>query len=339
MTLNVRQQVSLRQLNTLAVECSAAYLVDISAAQHIPEAVEFARSRHLPIMVLGAGSNILFSGDYTGVVLNIQTRGVTYSGNGAQVLVEAAAGENWHQLVMNCLQRGYYGIENLALIPGTVGAAPVQNIGAYGVELDSVVEAVHGWHMESKCWMTLSREQCEFAYRDSIFKRALRDHFVITSVTLNLTTETKVHTEYAALSDYLDANGISQPTPLDVADAVIAIRRSKLPDPEEIPNAGSFFKNPVISAADFVKLRQQFPGIVAYPVDDASVKLAAGWLMEQAGWKGVQQDGVGFHAEQALVLVNPGAVGGAAVMAVADAARRDVQDKFGVTLEVEPRIY
>lgn len=339
MTLIVQQQVSLRHLNTLAVEAKAAYLIDITSTQQIPDALAFADDQKLPVMVLGAGSNILFRDDYPGLVLAMRTQGISFTETDRGVLVEVAAGENWHQLVMHCLQCGYYGIENLALIPGTVGAAPVQNIGAYGVELESVVESVYGWHIDERRWLQLSRQQCEFAYRDSIFKQALRDRFVISAVTLRLATDPTLHTSYAALSEYLADGGISQPTAEQVAAAVIAIRRSKLPDPAEIPNAGSFFKNPLVSMQDYKNLQQRFPDIVAYPVNETQVKLAAGWLMQRAGWKGAQRQGVGFHDQQALVLVNPGAGSGADLMAVAEAAQRDIQQQFGVSLEIEPRIY
>lgn len=329
----------LGDLNTLAVTATADYLLTIDDAAQIPAAVDFARSRGLPLMVLGQGSNVVFGGDYAGLVLRMMTSGTTVKESGSDVLLEVAAGENWHQLVMNCLDRGYYGLENLALIPGTVGAAPVQNIGAYGVELESVLESVSGWHIDRGEWQLLSRQQCEFGYRDSVFKHALKDRFIISAVTLRLRTEADTHTDYQALRDYLQAHALDAADPRAVAAAVIAIRQSKLPDPAAIPNAGSFFKNPVVSRQQYEQLLQRYPDLVAYPLANDRFKLAAGWLLDRAGWKGKQRNGVGFFAEQALVMINPGHRAGAELMALAEDVRRDIQQQFGVELDIEPRVY
>lgn len=339
MTLSIADNVSLREYNTLAVPASARYLVRISSDPQVPEALAFAQQRGLPVMVLGQGSNVVFSGDYNGVVLLMQTSGISVSAAGEQALVDVAAGENWHQLVCWSLQQGYAGIENLALIPGTVGAAPIQNIGAYGVELCSVLDSVYGWHSDSAAWQRLSSAECQLGYRDSIFKHALKDRFVITSVRLRLTTTSQSNTQYETLSRYLQEQGIANPGPVQVAEAVMAIRRSRLPDPDTLANAGSFFKNPVVPASHYRTLLSQYPDLVSYPLADGTFKLAAGWLLERAGWKGRQLGGCGFHAQQALVLVNPGGASGADVMALAETVKNDISQMFGITLEIEPRVY
>lgn len=353
MTLAVSEFAPLHELNTLAIDVSARYFLTISELEHIPQAVLFAQQKRLPLMVLGAGSNVVFSADFPGVVAHMALRGIEVEINSnhefesaqpANVVVNAAAGENWHQLVQQCLQRGFYGLENLALIPGTAGAAPIQNIGAYGIELNQLLQSVTGWDLTQQKWRVISATECEFGYRDSIFKQALKDKFIISSIALGLSTRPNPICHYSALADQLAMQGIDQPTPQQIAAAVMDVRRSKLPDPAQIPNAGSFFKNPVIGKQQFDQLALRYPGLVSYPQPSGNYKLAAGWLVEQAGWKGVNRKSndlgqVGVHHRQALVLVNHGSASGADILSLAAAIQRDVSEKFGVELDIEPRVY
>lgn len=339
MTLAVRERVSLQSYNTLAIAAQCGYLIEVSELEQLPQALDFARRHQLPRLILGGGSNIVLADDFPGVVIHMVLRGINVDVQGDTVLLDIAAGENWHDLVCWCLQQGYYGLENLALIPGTVGAAPIQNIGAYGVELQHLLDSVTGWDCEQESWQTLTNTQCEFGYRDSVFKHALKDRFIITSVRLRLSLKANTRLNYQILSDYLAERQITTPTPEQVADAVIAIRQSKLPDPATLPNAGSFFKNPVISVAAFERLQQQFPSLVYYPQADGRFKLAAGWLVEQTGWKGRSLGQVGVHEQQALVLINPGQGTGQDILQLASAIQQDVYEQFAIELEIEPRVY
>ncbi|WP_101759587.1 UDP-N-acetylmuramate dehydrogenase [Oceanicoccus sp. KOV_DT_Chl] len=338
----LQQQVSLQPYNTLAIAVNARYFVELDKAEALPEYLAFAEQQQLPVLVLGGGSNIVLRQDFPGLVIKISLHGIAAEALDDSIIVTAAAGENWHDLVMWCLERGYNGLENLALIPGSVGAAPIQNIGAYGVEFTQVFAHLHGWDIQQQCWRTLSKAECQFAYRDSIFKHALKNQFIVTSVALRLHTEPRVTTSYAALRQYLQQQSLTAPTARQIAAAVIAIRQSKLPDPVVLPNAGSFFKNPIVSQQQAQQLVDQLPALVHYPQDDGSVKLAAGWLLEHAGWKGKQCGLVAMHQQQALVLINVGdgktMASGAQVLAFAKQVQADIQQRFGVILEIEPAI-
>lgn len=338
--LPLRQQVSLQSCNTLAIDACARYLLEVTEPGQIPAAVAFAKQQQLPLLVLGGGSNVVLSRDFPGVVLRMALRGIDVIDTGHDdIVLDVAAGENWHQLVEYCLQQGCHGLENLALIPGTAGAAPIQNIGAYGVELESLLESVSGWDIAAGEWRTLSAAECRFGYRDSIFKGELRDRFIITAIRLRLKRSFQPQLHYRALADYLQQAGIAQPTPQQLVQAVIDVRRSKLPDPALTPNAGSFFKNPVVSAEQYAELVERFPQLVSFPQPDGGYKLAAGWLLEQAGWKGAQRGAVGVHDRQSLVLVNRDGGSGTELLALAEAIRQDVRERFGVELEIEPRVY
>lgn len=331
------RDVDLRPFNTLAVPARAAYFCRIASAGDIADAIAFSNARQLPCLILGGGSNIVLSRDFPGLVMHIAIEGVEARTVGERVELRAGAGENWDALVRHCLQRGWYGLENLIAIPGNVGAAPIQNIGAYGVELGSVLHSVEGWHIHRGKHETLNRDECELAYRDSIFKHRLRDQFIITHVNLHLSAVPAVNTEYQVLRAALaDEPAV---TPEKVAAAVAAIRASKLPDPAEKPNVGSFFKNPVVSAADCRALRERYPELPVWPAGEGRCKLAAGWLVDRLGWKGRREADVGVHEQQALVLVNYGHAGGERLLALAERIRRDVLSTFGVNLEIEPRIY
>ena len=258
------------------------------------------------------------------------------------VYLTIGAGENWHQLVLWCVKRGYYGIENLALIPGTVGAAPIQNIGAYGVELADIFDHLYAIEIASGVRRRFDRDECQFGYRDSIFKHQLQDQTVITQVGLRLSKQPCWNLSYPALAKAMaahSATSTSAPTAQLIADTVIAIRQSKLPDPKKIPNVGSFFTNPLITVNDYRNLCQQYPQIVSYPQIQTHRKLAAGWLLDNAGWRGKSIGGVGMHNRQSLVLINPEKHSGTHIIEFAELVQADIADQYGVQLDIEPRVY
>ena len=331
---------TLRGYNTLALDARAQAFAEVHSEQELLAALAQARALGLPVMPLGEGSNIVLAGSVAALVIRLGTRGIEVLARDAgTVSLRVAAGESWHGLVRWTLQQGYYGLENLALIPGTVGAAPIQNIGAYGVELASLVQAVHCVEIGSGRARTLAGDACEFGYRDSIFKRSLRDQVIITAVDLRLQRQPALQVSYPALAAALAQQPAAALTPQAVFDAVVSIRRSKLPDPAQVPNAGSFFKNPVVAAAVAAELAARFPGLPQYPQADGQVKLAAAWLIDYCGWKGKCRGGFGVHPEHALVLVNRGGSSGADLLALAAEVAATVRDNFGIALEIEPRVY
>jgi UDP-N-acetylmuramate dehydrogenase len=290
-------------------------------------------------LILGGGSNILFTKDVQGWVLKNEIKGIRVVQEDEEtVWVEAGAGEPWHGLVLHCIEQGWGGLENLSLIPGNTGASPMQNIGAYGVEIKDVFDSLEAWHLQDRAWVRFTGTDCRFGYRESVFKRALKDQFIIASVTYRLRKKPVLHLEYGAIREELERAGVQEPTIKDVSDAVIRIRSSKLPDPARIGNAGRFFKNPEVGSDQFEALRLQWPGIVGYPLPGGHVKLAAGWLIEKAGWKGFRSGDAGCHDKQALVLVNYGHASGSAIYDLSENILQDVHTKFGVTLEREVNI-
>lgn len=327
----------LRTHNTFGFDVRAGFACTIRSEADLAAALADPRLAGLPRLVLGGGSNVVLTRDFEGVAMLIRMRGRRIVGETEDAyLVEAAAGENWHEFVAWTLEQGLGGLENLALIPGTVGAAPIQNIGAYGLEMAERFERLRAFDLLEGRAVEMEAEACAFGYRDSVFKRAGRDRFVILSVTFRLPKRWQARASYADLARELDARGIATPTPGQIFDAVVAIRRAKLPDPVTLGNAGSFFKNPVIDAGEFDALRSREPEIVFYAQRDGRVKLAAGWMIDRCGWKGRTHGGAGVHDRQALVLVNRGGATGAQVLALAHAIRTDVGQRFGVELEVEP---
>ena len=292
-----------------------------------------------PVLVLGGGSNVVLTGDVEGLVVRVVGRAITCAAPDARgaVRVTAEAGVDWHAFVERTLALGLGGLENLALIPGTVGAAPVQNIGAYGVELDRRLVGVRALHRPSAAWRNLTVEDGGFGYRDSRFKRE-RGDWIITAATFELGPHRPVVAGYASLAAELERRGVSDPAPRDVADAVIATRRARLPDPEEIGNVGSFFHNPVVPRAEADALSARFPGLVRYPQPDGRVKLAAGWLIDQLGFRGHRENGVGVHADQALVLVHEGGGSSAALLALVARIVDAVRERYGVRLAIEPTL-
>jgi UDP-N-acetylmuramate dehydrogenase len=331
---------ALRPYNTLALQACAQAFVTVASDTELLSALGWARERRLPVVPLGQGSNIVVAGDINALVVRQHTRGIQILETSAStVVLRIAAGESWHELVQWSLQQGYYGLENLALIPGTVGAAPIQNIGAYGVELQSVLLQVHARQIADDKQVILNMAACEFDYRDSIFKRDLRDQLVITAIDIQLSTHANVRITYPALASFFREHPLVELTPQSVFDAVVSIRRSKLPDPSTEPNAGSFFKNPLVPAKLAKKLAEKYPALPCYLHGDGRVKLAAAWMIDHCGWKGFRRDDVGVHREHALVLVNYGTNSGEKLLSMANDIAESVYESFGVTLEIEPRMY
>ncbi|MDR1936483.1 MAG: UDP-N-acetylmuramate dehydrogenase [Candidatus Accumulibacter sp.] len=331
----VQENVSLVSFNSLALPGRARRYVRITAGEQL---TAFTASQRR--FVLGGGSNLVLAGDFDGLVLHVAIPGRALAGEDAGAwYVSAGAGENWHDLVQWTLAQGWPGLENLALIPGTVGAAPVQNIGAYGLEAGDRFHALTAFDTRTGEHARFDRAACRFGYRDSVFKREgwhLDGRFVITEVTFRLPKRWQPISAYAELAGELAARGIAQPNARQIADAVIALRRRKLPDPARLPNAGSFFQNPVVDGETAACLLATHPRLAHYPQPDGRVKLAAAWLIEQAGWKGRDLGPVGMYEKQALVLVNRGGATGAEVIALTRAVQRDVRAKFGVELTPEP---
>ena len=333
----IQQDIDLKKFNTLAVSAKGRYFARVENQQQLQEALAFSKQQDLPVLLLGGGSNLILTQDYSGLVIQIALKGIEWREIDADwVQVTAQAGENWHQFVEYCLHQGAFGLENLALIPGTVGAAPIQNIGAYGVEITDYMESLRAYDRETEVVREFSCEGCGFGYRDSIFKSVCRDRFVILSVTFRLRRIAKLQLSYGALAQSLAH--LDSPSPEDLFNAVVDIRQSKLPDPQQLANAGSFFKNPVVSREHFQRLQQKHPEIVAYP-DPQGMKLAAGWLIDHSGWKGYRQGDVGVHERQALVLVNYGTASGEQILDLAGKIQNDIRQRFDVELEIEPRCY
>lgn len=329
---------SLKQLNTFGINVNAKLFANITSEEDLAEVFSNPLVKENKLLVLGGGSNMLFTRDYDGLVLKISINGISVKEVGDDVFVTAGAGEVWDDLVKYCVSKGYAGIENLTLIPGTVGASPIQNIGAYGVEIKDVLESCTAFEIATGEIKTFSRADCEFAYRESVFKGKLRGKYIITSVTYKLSKTANVQTHYGAINTEMERREITNPTIADVSEVVAAIRVSKLPDPSTIGNAGSFFKNPIIDKTVFDELVSQFPDMPHYPAPDTRVKLAAGWLIEACGFKGIVDGNTGTWKNQALVLVNHGDATGQEVYRFSEKIINTVQQKFGVLLEREVNI-
>lgn len=326
-------------MNTFGMDVHAARFAVFVNESQLQQQLEALQNNTDPILILGGGSNILFTRDFPGVVLKDEIGGISIVDDGGDdVLVKAGAGVVWHSLVEWCIEHNLGGIENLSLIPGTCGAAPIQNIGAYGVELKDVFHSLESVQINDGSKSEIFAEQCAFGYRDSVFKRSMKGKMVITSITLKLSRKHHLNVSYGAITQELQKMGVSNPGIRDVGNAVCAIRRSKLPDPAIIGNAGSFFKNPEVSASIHSDLKREFPNMVSYPFGSSSFKLAAGWLIEQCGWKGKVVGKTGSHKDQALVLVNYGGAMGEEVVRLSDDIRASVREKFGVEIEPEVNI-
>jgi UDP-N-acetylmuramate dehydrogenase len=339
MPLPVVHNAELRPFNAFGVEARARYFVRVTSVDELAEAQSDPRLRDERRLILGGGSNILFTADFDGLVLKIDLPGHVEAGETDDAwLVCVGAGENWHTTVGQLLASGRPGLENLALIPGQVGAAPIQNIGAYGLELAERFHSLQAWDLQRQALVSMSLNDCNFAYRDSVFKRALAGRRVITAVTLALPKRWQPVASYADVAAELRQRGVPDPDPRAIFDAVVAIRRRKLPDPASIGNAGSFFKNPVVSRDRHVELLERHPSLVSYPMPGGRFKIAAGWLIDAAGLKGATRGRAGVYEKQALVLVNRGGATGREILALAREVQEKVAEKFGVQLEPEPVI-
>lgn len=335
----IEQNISLKPYNTFGLDVQAKLMARVNSISALQEVLSDAKLKSEERFILGGGSNILLTRNVDGLVIKNEIDGIeVIEETPDHFLVRSGAGVVWHQLVMHCIQNGYAGIENLSLIPGNVGAAPMQNIGAYGVELKDVFHSLEAVEMASGNVEVFSASDCQFGYRESVFKRKLKGQFIISSVTFKLSKEANVNTSYGAIEQEIERLGISSPTIKDVSQAVINIRQSKLPDPKELGNSGSFFKNPVVPTSKYEELKANHPNIPGYPAGE-NTKLAAGWLIEQCGWKGKVVGNTGSHAKQALVLVNYGNATGVEIFGLSERIMQSVYDTFGVQLEREVNVY
>ncbi len=338
--ITIRENVSLKPFNTFGIDVKGRYFTEAHSTEDLHDILDHKLFGSVPVLWMGGGSNILLVADFEGWVVRLNLLGKKQeSEENGKMIVSANAGENWHQFVQWTLQQKLGGLENLSLIPGNVGTAPMQNIGAYGVEIKDTFLKLEALNIENGELETFDRKQCAFGYRESVFKRSLKGKYIITKVYFALTPEDfhKVNTQYGAIEDELQRMGKTSSIH-SVSEAVIAIRSSKLPNPREIGNSGSFFKNPVVTSEQAEELKKAYPDIVAYPVSDTEVKLAAGWLIEKAGWKGYRKGDAGVHQKQALVLVNYGNASGREIVALSKEIQASVFHTFGVPLEAEVNI-
>jgi UDP-N-acetylmuramate dehydrogenase len=331
---------SLREYNTFGIEAEARQFVEISSIDEYISLRKSGEYAHLPHLFLGGGSNVLLTKAQEALVVKISIPGISVVKEDADfVWLKGGAGVVWDEFVQFAVNHGWSGLENLSLIPGTVGAAPMQNIGAYGAKIKDTFESLEALNLQTLALEVFDAKACAFGYRESFFKRAGKGQYLISSVTFKLSKKPSVKTSYGAIQEVLAAKGITQPSIREVADAVIEIRQSKLPDPKQIGNSGSFFKNPTVSASEASRLLVEFPGIPHYPVEGSTdVKFPAGWFIEKAGWKGFRRGDAGVHAKQALVLVNYGEATGGEILALSEEIKQSIKDTFGVALETEVNI-
>ena len=337
--MEIKQNFSLKSFNTFHLDVRAAYFLEIRTVNELQQVLNDSQFTMLPKLILGGGSNILFTNNFEGLVISNCILGIEkLDENNDMIRIQSGAGESWNDLVMHCVANNYGGIENLSLIPGKVGAAPIQNIGAYGVELKDVFEELEAVHLITGEVRTFTKADCRFGYRDSIFKNELKNQFMISHVVLNLSRHPVFNTSYGAIETELITMGVTDKNMKAISDAVCNIRRSKLPDPAVIGNAGSFFKNPEVKKETYDSLKKVFPELVAYKTPGDQMKLAAGWMIEQCGWKGKKSGHVGMHQQQALVLVNYGDATGKELIDHAVKVQQSVLEKFGVVLEMEVNV-
>ena len=336
--MQIQQNISLKPFNTFSIDAMAKYFAQFSSLESLQELLNTEQSIHHPLLILGGGSNILLTKNFDGLVGKNEMIGIdVVKETDTQIFVKAAAGENWHSFVLYCITNGFAGVENLSLIPGNVGASPMQNIGAYGVEIKDVFDELSAYHIQDKSMVSFSANDCCFGYRESVFKTRYKGQFIITDVTFKLNKIPNFNTSYGAIQQELDKMEVKEISIAAISQAVVNIRRSKLPDPKVIGNAGSFFKNPTIDKTQFDTLKQQFPNVVGYPAND-KVKVAAGWLIEQCGWKGYRKGDAGCHANQALVLVNFANAKGSDIYELSTEIIESVKTKFAIELEREVNI-
>lgn len=333
----ISENISLKPFNTFGIDVKTKYFSAFSSVEELQSLLETRNG--LPLLILGGGSNLLLTKDFDGLVLKNEIRGIEIVfEDEKEVVIRAGAGEVWHDFVLFCISNGFSGVENLSLIPGSVGASPMQNIGAYGVEIKNVFEKLEAYEISTGEIHTFTNAECEFGYRESIFKRKVKDKYIITQVYYRLSKQSQLNTTYGAIEAELKAQNIQHPTIKDVSNAVIVIRSSKLPDPKQIGNAGSFFKNPVVDENIYKAILEKYPDAPAYPAETGKVKMPAGWLIETAGWKGKTFSNYGVHTKQALVLVNYGGATGQEIYDLSSQIVKNIFDEFGILLEREVNI-
>lgn len=337
--MQIKEHISLKNYNTFGIDCSARQFIAVTTVDELKEVLQDSEGKKR--FILGGGSNMLLINDIDALVIHVNLKGISIvSEDENYVIVEVMAGENWHEYVLFCIENNFGGIENLSLIPGNVGTSPIQNIGAYGVELKDVFVSCEALEIASQTEKTFTKEECEFGYRDSIFKNEAKDKYIITSVRFQLTKKNhKLSTSYGAIQQELATKKIEKPTLKDVSNAVISIRQSKLPDPKQLGNSGSFFKNPVVDADTFKTFRIEFPEAPFYEVSPTQFKIPAGWLIEKAGFKGKRFGDAGVHKNQALVLVNYGNATGEEIWELALKIQREVKEKFGIYITPEVNVF
>jgi UDP-N-acetylmuramate dehydrogenase len=338
--ISIQENIDLKPYNTFGIQAFTRYFAVVRTADELLELIHTEVFRNHRVLIVGGGSNLLFTKDFEGLVIRNEIVGiVVVDENDENITLKVGAGENWHTLVTYCVENDYGGIENLSLIPGTVGAAPMQNIGAYGVEIKEVIKNVEGISLRDGQIRIFSKEACRFGYRESIFKQELKDKYFISSITLTLTKKAhRLNTSYGAINEVLQQKNVKSPSIKAISEAVIDIRRKKLPDPKMIGNAGSFFKNPSIERQKFEALKEKFPTLPSFAGENNLVKIPAAWLIEQNGWKGKTLENIGVHKDQALVLVNYGGGEGKKIWQLALDIQRSVNEKFGILLTPEVNV-
>ena len=337
--MNVLENYPLKKLNTFGINVKSKYLVEVNSTEEILEIIQSEKFKNFKKLVLGGGSNVLFTKDYNGLIIlnKIKGKKVTYQ-DADSVKLLVGAGENWHELVMYTVEKGWGGIENLSLIPGNTGTAPMQNIGAYGVEIKDTFVELEALEISTGKIEKFNKEKCKFAYRESIFKNEKKNQYIILNITLELNKNPKLSVNYGEIKNDLKNKNIHFPTIKDVSEAIISIRKRKLPNPKKIGNSGSFFKNPVVNFNKLKKLKEKYPNIVNYPINKNEFKIAAGWMIEKAGWKGKTINNYGVHKNQSLVLVNYGDAKGIEIYNLSKKIIVDIEEKFGISLVREVNI-
>ena len=337
--MNIIENYPLLKLNTFGVDVKAKYFTSINTINELIELTKTNVFKNLALLILGGGSNILFTKDFDGLVIlnNIKGKEIIDQ-NQQSIFLKIGAGENWHELVMYCVDNGWGGIENLSLIPGNTGTAPMQNIGAYGVEIKETFIELEALEISSGKIVKFNNSDCEFGYRESVFKNKMKNQYIILNITLELKKNPVLNINYGDVKAILESQNIKNPTIKEVSNAIISIRQSKLPDPKKIGNSGSFFKNPIVSLNQLELIKKKYPNVVNYEINENEFKIAAGWLIERAGWKGKKFNNYGVHEKQALVLVNYGLANGMEIFELSEKIILDIKDKFGITIEREVNI-
>lgn len=334
--IQITENQTLKPFNTFGIDCFARYFCSVSSKSELLQALDFGKTNQLQFLILGGGSNLLISKNFEGLVIKIENKGIEVVGKtDKKTEIKVSAGENWHNLVIQSLESSWFGLENLSLIPGNVGASPMQNIGAYGIEVKDLITNVEFYNIELNEWQNFNPTQCQFGYRESIFKHELKGKAIIWSVTFSLSLIPEAKIEYGDIKSVLTRKQISNPGPKDVSDAVIEIRQSKLPDPKVLGNAGSFFKNPMVQPAILEEIKKKYPEVPNFASEGGLFKIPAGWLIEKAGWKGKSLGNYGVHDRQALVLVNYGNASGMEIFELAQSIQHDIKSKFNIELQVE----